>query len=66
MAQIKLWKVRWSARRYVFYQRLFEDFSTQRNHALDLAAHQWVLFIDADERLNKILKDESFKSSPYA
>lgn len=28
-----------------------DDFSAARNHALDQVAHEWVLYIDADERL---------------
>lgn len=44
------------------YQRRFEDFSTQRNRALDLATYQWVLFIDADERVDRALNDEILKT----
>lgn len=34
-----------------FYQRVFDDFSSQRNFTIDLASHDWVMFFDADERI---------------
>lgn len=34
-----------------FYQRVFDDFSSQRNYTIDLAANDWVMFFDADERI---------------
>lgn len=40
------------------YQHKFEDFSTQRNYSLDYATHDWVLVLDADERLSDQLKKE--------
>lgn len=39
-------------------KRAFKNFSDQRNFALRQASHDWVLFIDADERLTAALKDE--------
>jgi len=36
----------------------FVDFATQRNRALDLAATDWVFFIDADERCTQPLAEE--------
>ena len=33
-------------------------FGAQKNRALDLATQDWVLSIDADERLSKELRDE--------
>jgi len=36
-----------------FYQRVFDDFSSQRNYTLQLATHDWVVFFDADERVSK-------------
>jgi glycosyltransferase involved in cell wall biosynthesis len=39
-------------------QNRFADYTTQRNFALDQAKNQWVLFIDADERLIPELKSE--------
>ncbi len=39
-------------------QHKFLNFSTQRNFALEQATHDWVLFIDADERISNDLKCE--------
>ena len=39
-------------------QYKFINFSNQRNFALKQATHDWVLFIDADERISNDLKDE--------
>jgi glycosyltransferase involved in cell wall biosynthesis len=39
-------------------ERPFENFSRQRNYALELAKTDWLLFIDADERLTSDLCDE--------
>ncbi|AXG74980.1 glycosyltransferase [Flavobacterium arcticum] len=36
-----------------FYQRKFDDFSSQRNYTLDLATHDWIAFFDADERITE-------------
>lgn len=40
------------------YQRAFDDFSSQKNYALSLASHEWILFLDADESINEPLKEE--------
>ena len=40
------------------YQHKFEDFTTQRNFALDKANFEWILFLDADERVSKSLQQE--------
>jgi glycosyltransferase involved in cell wall biosynthesis len=40
------------------FQNKFLDFTTQRNFALEKAKHEWVLFLDADERVTDDLKDE--------
>lgn len=40
------------------YQHKFLDFASQRNIALKYAAYNWVLFIDADERISDSLKKE--------
>lgn len=39
-------------------QRPFKNFADQRNFALEQAKHDWVLFIDADERITEKLKKE--------
>jgi (heptosyl)LPS beta-1,4-glucosyltransferase len=39
-------------------RRRFESFQRQRNAALDLAHGQWVLFVDADERVPPALANE--------
>jgi glycosyltransferase involved in cell wall biosynthesis len=36
----------------------FENYSRQRQHALGLARHPWVLFVDADERVSPALAAE--------
>ena len=36
-----------------FYQRIFDDFSSQRNYTIDLATNDWVIFFDADERVSQ-------------
>jgi (heptosyl)LPS beta-1,4-glucosyltransferase len=40
------------------YQRRFRDWADQRNAALDLVATDWVLFVDADERVTPALAAE--------
>ena len=42
----------------VFARSLNGDFAGQRNFGLEKAVNKWVLFIDADERVSKELKDE--------
>lgn len=42
-------------------QREFKNFADQRNFALQQANHNWVLFIDADERIPEKLKNEILK-----
>jgi glycosyltransferase involved in cell wall biosynthesis len=39
-------------------QNKFEDFTKQRNLALDQAKNDWVLFLDGDERITPQLKKE--------
>lgn len=39
-------------------QNKFVNYTNQRNFALDLANHSWILFIDADEHLSSELKKE--------
>jgi glycosyltransferase involved in cell wall biosynthesis len=39
-------------------QRRFDDYAHQRNAALDAAQTEWVLFVDADERISSALRRE--------
>jgi len=48
----------------VFKRKLKDNFSNQRNFGLKKARGEWVLFIDADERLSKKLRDEITKNLP--
>jgi glycosyltransferase involved in cell wall biosynthesis len=40
------------------FRRTLDDFATQRNYALTKASCDWVLFLDADERVSKELGQE--------
>lgn len=48
------------AKRYatVFLERTFDNFSNQKNYALEHASCDWVLFVDADERITYPLQLE--------
>lgn len=48
------------ARKYatVFLQRTFDTFSSQKNHAITHATCDWILFVDADERITYPLQVE--------
>ncbi len=39
-------------------QREFDNFSNQKNFAISKATHQWVVLLDADERISKALREE--------
>jgi (heptosyl)LPS beta-1,4-glucosyltransferase len=41
-------------------ERVFDNFAAQRDAALHLASGDWVLFVDADERVTPALHDEIF------
>lgn len=41
-----------------FLENKFENYTSQRNFAIDQARNNWILFIDADERLTPELKAE--------
>ncbi|MBK5210579.1 MAG: glycosyltransferase family 2 protein, partial [Flavobacteriaceae bacterium] len=41
-----------------FYQRKFDDFSSQKNYAIEKASNEWIIFFDADEVIPKSLKEE--------
>lgn len=45
-----------------FTQREFNNYSDQRNFAIDQAQYNWILFIDADERIPKSLQYEIQKA----
>ncbi|MFY7987554.1 MAG: glycosyltransferase family 2 protein [Flavobacterium sp.] len=45
------------------FQRKFDDFTSQRNFALSLASNDWILFIDADERVPIELKNEIIETA---
>jgi len=40
------------------FQRKFTNFSEQRNFAIEQASYDWILFIDADERITPALQNE--------
>ena len=42
--------------------RQFDNFSNQKNHALQFATGDWVLFVDGDERIPYALKQEILKA----
>ncbi len=39
-------------------QRAFDNFSAQKNFAIEQAAHDWIFILDADERVDENLRDE--------
>lgn len=41
-----------------FIQNKFENYSSQRNFAISQAKNDWILFLDADERITPELKNE--------
>lgn len=45
--------------------RPFKNFTDQRNFAIKQAANNWILFIDADERIPKKLKDEILETVKF-
>lgn len=45
-----------------FLEHKFENYTSQRNFAIDQAKNNWILFIDADERLTPDLKEEIIKT----
>jgi glycosyltransferase involved in cell wall biosynthesis len=42
----------------VFVRAKQEDFAAQRNFAMEQARGEWMLFVDADERVTEVLRDE--------
>ena len=43
------------------FQREFKNFANQKNYALNLSSNDWVLFLDADERITESFKNEILK-----
>ncbi|RAR69988.1 glycosyltransferase family 2 protein [Flavobacterium aciduliphilum] len=43
-------------------QRAFDNFSNQKNEAIKQATGDWILFVDADERVTEKLKHEIFET----
>ena len=39
-------------------QRKFDDFSSQKNYAIEQATHDWIYVLDADERVTDLLRKE--------
>ena len=39
-------------------QRTFDNFSSQKNYAIENATHKWIVLLDADERIGEALKNE--------
>jgi glycosyltransferase involved in cell wall biosynthesis len=46
----------------VIIQRKFDDFSSQKNAAIEQASNEWILILDADEEINNELKNEILKT----
>jgi glycosyltransferase involved in cell wall biosynthesis len=46
-----------------FHYRAWDSFSRQKAHALGLASNEWVLSLDADERVSKELAEEMRKAA---
>jgi glycosyltransferase involved in cell wall biosynthesis len=46
----------------IVHKHKFENFTKQRNFALSKANHEWILFLDADERIPRVLKHEILKT----
>lgn len=50
----------------VIYKNVFTDYGSQKNLSLEKASHEWILNLDADERVSERLKNEilAFKQKP--
>lgn len=44
------------------YEYITESFADRRNYGLELAKHDWILYVDADERVGNELKDAVLKA----
>ena len=43
-------------------KRKFDDFSSQKNYAIDQATHDWIYILDADERVTPEVENEIYKA----
>lgn len=43
-------------------QRKFDNFSNQKNYAIEKATHNWVVLLDADEVISSALRDEMIET----
>ena len=43
-------------------QRIFDDFSSQKNFAIEQSLHDWIFILDSDERIKSALKEEIVKT----
>jgi glycosyltransferase involved in cell wall biosynthesis len=43
-------------------QRAYHGAASQKNYAIDRAAHDWIFYIDADERVTPALRDELLRT----
>ena len=47
-------------------QREFDDFSSQKNYAIEKSKYNWIYILDADERVSEKLRKEIFNALTYA
>src|SRR5688572_32057925 len=45
-----------------FEQREYLGAASQKNYAIDRAGHEWIFYIDADERVTPQLRDEIIRT----
>jgi len=46
------------ASKAILLQRTFDDFSSQKNYAIEKASNEWIFLLDADETVQENLKEE--------
>ncbi len=44
-------------------KRKFDNFSNQKNHAIEEASHKWIVLLDSDERIEEKLQKEIIEGS---
>ena len=42
----------------IILERVFDDFSSQKNFAIEKSSHEWIFILDSDERISEALKKE--------